>query len=463
MKIRPNRRELLAALGAGAAAGCGPERVYDPARSTDPTSDWAGLGEPDLALFPLAVQSGDPRPDGLMLWTRYEGAAALEVVVVEWTDGAWKDLATVPAVPVDGYVHVVLDDLAADRPISFQFRDADGALSPVGLSRTAMAAGTLGVVRFGATSCCSFNNDPFPNMSHAVARGPMDFFLWTGDAVYADGSVTLAEYRAEWYRAQQTSGFQDVMTAAPMLMTWDDHEVNNNWNTDGATAEQIQNGRQAMFEHNPIRRDDSAPERIWRKYRFGLTCEVFVLDCRGERDLDAMKYISDEQMQWLKDGLAASPCTWKVLVNSVPIANFPAAYDVLDLDLDRWEGFPASRQQLLDHIDQSGITGVLFVSGDLHHCSIGRLETSGPASRMFDVLVGPAGSVLNAAGVYLMDADPNQWIWSDADWNTVRFELYGDGVARIDYVRDTGETLCSAVIDTVGNVLSLDFMVLDHS
>ncbi len=458
-RLRPNRREVLLALG---AAACAPERAYDPVRASDPSSDWEGLGDPDVAAFPLAVQSGDPRPDGLLLWTRYEGTAALEVVVMGWTGAAWAERGVFSAMPVDGYVHVALDALPADLPLAYQFRDAAGALSAVGRARTAMDSEAIAVVRFGATSCCSMGGAPFPNLTQNVARGPLDFFVWVGDTIYADGAITLDEYRAEWAAVQATSGMQDMMRAAPALYTWDDHEVDDNWNVSGATDDQLAAARQALHEHTPVPRIEGAPNRLWRSYRFGRTVEVFVLDCRGERDLETMSYVSEEQMAWLLEGLSASECTWKVLINSVPIANFPEAYDIRDLDMDRWEGFPAQRSRLLDHIADEDISGVLFVSGDLHHGSIGRVEAEGPASRIFDVLVGPTGSQLNIAGIYLAGLG-DQWVWSDADRTSSRFELYADGVARITFVRDSGETLCEAVIDTRGNVLDLHSLLLDHT
>lgn len=457
--MRPTRRELLEALGlgaAGAAVGCGPKTDWPAPRRGDPTAEWAGAGEPDEAIFDLGVQSGDPRPDALLLWTHTTGAADMVAVVKVWDGTAWADHDEVTATASEGgYVHVDVTGLEADLPVAFQFRDADGKLSAVGRSRTALAVGQEGTVRFGATSCADHDHAPFPSMTSLVERGEMDFFLWLGDTVYADRAYTLDEYRDTWRANQQTQGFRDVLTRAPSIYVWDDHEVANDWNTEPVSEQRLADATQAYLEHTTLRVDEQG--RMWRSYRFGRAVEVFVLDCRGERDYDAGEYVSPEQLQWLIDGLQASDATWKVVVNSVPIANLPGAYDVLDKHLDRWEGFPAQRTALLDAITGNGVTGVLFVSGDFHQCTLARVEPEGhPANGIFDAFVGPAGSTLNAVGRLLM-GDP-QFPWSDADWNCTRFELAPEGIGRITWVADDGTTLADAWIDVTGELLHLDYL-----
>jgi hypothetical protein len=138
----------------------------------------------------------------------------------------------------------------------------------------------------------------------------------------------------------------------------------------------------------------------------------------------------------------------------------PEVYDIMDLDLDRWEGWPGQRDELLDYITGEEIRGVLFVSGDFHHCTLARVEADGDRSRIFEVLVGPAGSNLNPAGILIMDG--LQFPWSEAEWNCTRFQMSPEGLARITWVRDSGEVIAEALLDDLGNILELEWVALEH-
>lgn len=454
----PSRRDVLRALAIGGpavAAGCSDDRVYDPAR-VEPDADWAGLGAPDADLFRDGIQAGDVRPDSVVLWTRYGGAAALQVIAKAWDGTAWVDVAEVDAPVADrGFVHVTVDGFDADAPIAYQFRDGDGALSPVGHARTAPADNASRTIRFGATSCCSPHRTPFAAIESAANRSPMDFFIWNGDTVYADHATDQDTYEALWDANLQTSGFQAVTARTIGVITWDDHEVTNDFGIDATIpAERVALAKDVFFEYAPIRELPEEPQRIWRTHRFGAV-EVFVLDSRGEHDFEAGEYLSAEQFQWLLDGLAASTAVWKVIVNSVPIALLPPAYNILDLSHEHWNGYPEQRSALVAHIVDNAITGVIFVSGDIHHPALARVDADGPGSSLLDFIVGPAGSDLNALGRVIMDGA--QYIWSDAAWNAARFELRPEGLGHCAWVTEEDETLAEAWFDVHGEVLFLDW------
>jgi alkaline phosphatase D len=126
-------------------------------------------------------------------------------------------------------------------------------------------------------------------------------------------------------------------------------------------------------------------------------------------------------MTWLKDGLKSSTATFKLIVNSVPITNFPLLFDFAATD--RWEGYGAQRAELLDSIVQNAVTGVLFVSGDFHLGASAAVEPSGNWSVLHEVLMGPGDQSANplwstlpspqfdfktgTSNVTLFEADPN--------------------------------------------------------
>lgn len=163
--------------------------------------------------------------------------------------------------------------------------------------------------------------------------------------------------------------------------TWDDHEVADNWDPESIDPARLETAREAFFENLALRRLPPPNEnRVWRSFRWGRTLEIFVLDCRSERRPSTRngpdaQCISRTQMDWLKAGLAASTAAFKIIANSVPIANFPGAFDLQAND--RWEGYPAQRAELLDFLTGRAIRGVVFVSGDFHLATVAHLEATG--------------------------------------------------------------------------------------
>jgi phosphodiesterase/alkaline phosphatase D-like protein len=142
-------------------------------------------------------------------------------------------------------------------------------------------------------------------------------------------------------------------------------------------------------------------------------------------------------MEWLKSGLESSTARFKIIFNSVPITDF---YDLLgDVEsIDRWQGFPEQRSEILSHIEESNINGVLWVSGDFHFGLISQVSPLGQSGdSMLEVLVGPSGSFLNIMGELLVTTD--QYQQRIAAWCHTRFECNpATGEILIQYILDDG-------------------------
>lgn len=454
-----NRRQLLERLGLGVAAlstgACTPTPTpYIPDRKPLPDSDWTGSFEVDENLYPLGVQSGAPRPDSLLFWTRYLGEVALELVLMVYEDGEWLEHSREAVVADgDGYVHHPTKELSSDTSVAFQFVDTNGLGSPVGHSRTALSNGSQAVLRFGATSCTSKNHIDFPSLSNLRQRFDLDFFAWLGDTVYADDAETVEEYRSLYEYNINTEGFQAILSRTPGIFGWDDHEVANNWDLESIDPARLEQATAAFYQNLAIEQFPDHPNRLWRSFRFGDTAEVFVLDCRGERQPSKELYISQEQMNWLKEGLSRSTAAWKLVLNSVPITQMPAVYQFPEMLKDRWEGFPAQREELLDHITDNEMTGVLFLSGDLHQCSLSRVEATGPRRSILEVCAGPSGpNFLGTPARFFEDGD--QWLWADAEFCATYFACHGSGRCHIVTVDEEDNTLFEGIINVHGTLLS---------
>lgn len=356
----------------------------------------------DEATYPQSVVAGSMTLSGAIvcvqiappgsektLWVWRESASPGTVVLV--TERAVSD--------ADGFVREPLSGLAPGQEYHYAF--FDGSVDPgftgrsnIGRFRTPKPEGDRSVVTIAATACTKTTYAPFDALVVA-AEHDFDMFCHLGDMAYNDKADTLPEYRENWDKTLGDPGYRAVFANGGIYATWDDHEIADSATLYDLPPQQLEAGLTAYFERLPIEREGQST--IWRSYRWGSSVEVFVLDCRLERQPETMEtdnpiYISPEQMTWLKQALTDSPCHFKVLLNSVPITTFPTDWGFED---DRWDGYKQQKDELLGHILDTGIDNVWFLSGDYHFGSVMRVEPEGPRSQIFEILCGPGGSSPN--------------------------------------------------------------------
>jgi alkaline phosphatase D len=385
--------------------------------------------------FPLGVSSGAARAESATFLARYSGEAVVLTLRV-WRPLADSDdviLAFGEEVVVGdgGYVKVRVTGLAADKQYQYAFFVESTGRSPIGTVQTALAPGSSRTVRFAATSCTRGTFAPFPALTR-MSEAPIDGVIHLGDISYNDGANTLADYRSKWAETLETQGYRDLLAAGGLYTTWDDHEVENNWNAETINADKLAAATDSYFETLP---NEAGPDnRIWHRYEWGDAVEIFILDSRSERlpstlGSESPQYISPEQMDWLTVGLMASTAHFKVILSSVPITDMPIWYFGED---DRWEGYQSQRTELLEFIAQNGISGTWFLGGDFHIGFVSQLNISGLGSNLREVAVGPGGN-FNPVG--LISFPPEQfpfshgdpaaatWLTFDPEADTVRVEF----------------------------------------
>lgn len=423
---KPTRRSVLISLAAVPLASACPSSgpVPDP---EDPTPRQVTTGGPepepwspdqvfDGTAFPWAVTATDVTSDGVILALQTD-EPLLGVRVMEGTGGGWVEVLSEDGLEVtDGFVHVEVTALSADRTYAYVFVTPDGRRSVVGRFRTALGADDWRTLVIGATSCLGSTGRPFPTLSDAASH-QLDVFCLLGDTVYADGSTTVEHYRDEYRTTFAQQGFIDVAASTSMVATWDDHEVDNNYDPSSATIQaRLPAAKQAFGEALPYRQGPGG-SGIWRRLQWGEVLDLFVLDCRSER-LDG-RYISLEQMQWLQEGLLGSTARFKVVLNSVPITDYTSFFGELFRE-DRWEGYP-QRTELIDFIWTEDIGGIFWISGDFHFGSLGRVDPPGfRGDGMWEALAGPGGS--NPIGAVEFFAVDDQVPFFIADWTWLRVE-----------------------------------------
>jgi alkaline phosphatase D len=401
----------------------------------------------ESALFPLGVAAGDIDGDKVTLWARYDGSAPLEATV--WLVEADTYVAvhkTSQAERADGgFVRVEIDGLLPGRRYRYTFFEKNGderiARSLIGQFRAPPASDQLVPLVFGAVSCTD-NSETFETLARA-SETELDAFLFLGDTAYCDGAFTLDEYREKWVLHTGKSEHLSLRASTSLYATWDDHEVKNDFNPERVDAEQFANARKAFFENLPVRRVEEDPERIWRSRRWGLTAEIFILDSRSERKPSTLftqdeQYISRAQMDWLKQGLVDSPCRFKLILNSVPITRFPNVWNIWQVD--RWDAYDAQRREILSHIDDNEIPGVLWISGDFHLAKMGFVSPEGePGETQVEALVGPGAQSPNPLLWSLIDP---HFHWSSDENNYTQIHLDPfTGAARLVYIGRDGSVI----------------------
>jgi alkaline phosphatase D len=371
--------------------------------------------------FAVGVASGDPSPTGIVLWTRLAprplepgGGMNPEPIDVAWEiadDEAMKTVVqrgTTVATPQLGHsVHVEVDGLDPDRWYWYRFRAGD-AESPVGRTRTVPKSdATPDKLSIAFASCQHYEAGYYTAYQH-MAEDDLDLVFHLGDYIYEgpakDGGVrkhvggeimTLDDYRIRHALYKSDPFLQAMHARCPWMVTWDDHEVDNNYANDISEHEEVSPSDflvrraaayQAYYEMMPLRRTSlpNGPSmQLYRKLAYGNLAEFLVLDTRqfrsnqpngdGLRRLNAaakspqQTIMGARQKQWVKDSLSDSPATWNVLAQQVMMAMVDQrAGDKKRYSMDQWPGYTHERCELIQFIEDRKIGNPIVITGDIH-------------------------------------------------------------------------------------------------
>jgi alkaline phosphatase D len=328
--------------------------------------------------------AGDVTPDGAMIWLRAEPKS--QVFLHYSKESSLGDFSAIGPFPVDGDAdYTALIKLEKLEPATtYYYRAAVAGKQPGYIARfvTAPKPDDAAKVSF----CCSGDTresyKPFTVMNAIRAQRP-DFFLHLGDTIYADRGGTarhLPEFWAKYRANRDDAATQLCFNEISTYVTWDDHEVTDDYLPRNPLAPI---GRKAFLDYWPIRRNLEEPERIYRSFGWGKALELFILDARQYRDRKHETMLGRSQKEWLFEGISQSGAIFKFIATSVPMAGGGS---------DRWDGYPRERAEILGYIRQKKITGVIFLSGDLHCAAITRIPKS---NGLRDITAGPLAAPLN--------------------------------------------------------------------
>ena len=397
--------------------------------------------------FSLGVASGDPLSDGFVIWTRLmpvPGSAAhpaslpdipwMGAQTVRWEvaeDESFRRISASGAASADPSfahsVHVEVGGLQPGRWYFYRFMHGD-AVSPIGRTRTAPAPGEMPQrLRVVYASCQRWEHGFYCAWRHACADQP-DLVLFLGDYIYEYASPahpeglarvhtlplprSLEDYRARYALHKSDPALQAAHAVAPWVVTWDDHEVQNdytgNYGRDGMTADLLlmrTAAWQAFYEHMPLRasslrHDGFHSLQLFRRIQWGRLARFHVLDARQYRDRQACRkpgsssaaavhpdkcpelldparsFLGYEQESWLTQGIADDAASrafrWSVVAQQTLFS--PRHYPSGTRSTDSWDGYPAARDRLIRAIDRTPPRNTVFLGGDIHQNYVCNIE-----------------------------------------------------------------------------------------
>lgn len=434
--LKSNRRRLLTVGGGLLVASSLPARL---------------MAAPRLGAYPfsLGVAAGDPAPDGFVIWTRLaprpldeHGGMPMRPIAVLWEVAEDEGFARVVragevvARPELAHsLHVEVEGLSPRRPYWYRFRIEGGDASPVGMARTAPAVhDNPDRVRLAVAGCQHFQGGWFEAWRHVSLEPDLDAIFHYGDYIYEGGPVanppvildaqgrpadrrhvggeiySLDDYRRRYAQYKTDPDLQAAHAAAAFIVSFDDHEVDNNWagdfDQDGTPPEVFalrrRSALQAWYEHMPVRRAQRPNAQgltMYRRLDYGRLLRMHVLDTRSYRSGQPFEgrnerapaphvtMLGTEQETWLANGLG-SGANWNLIAQQVfvmPVRRRMPDGSIQVGGSDTWGGYPEARSRLVKTLTDQNLKNVVVASGDAHIHAVGTVplrddEPDGPAA-----------------------------------------------------------------------------------
>lgn len=383
--------------------------------------------------FTLGVASGDPTPEGAVLWTRLApkpndpislGDTSIAVAWRVATDDRMRNVVergvAFASAALAHSVHVEVDGLRSHRDYFYQF-SVRGEESAVGHFRTAPDENeTVPEIRFAFATCQDWPSGYYTAYADML-NNDLDLVFHLGDYIYeyAIGQTTgrgipppqgfeaecldLRTYRLRHTLHKLDPDLQAVHAKFPFAVVWDDHEVANDYSSlapEYSTPSPEFTARraaayQAYYEHMPIRnrtaREPNQDLRIYRGLRYGKLAEFTMLDDRQYRtdnpcgDGEALRcdaaltgdytMLGRKQEKWLTERFDESKARWNIVAQQLLIAQLE--HTTIQPNWfwnDAWDGYPLARQRMLQSVVDTKLSNPVFLTGDWHSTFVNDLK-----------------------------------------------------------------------------------------
>jgi alkaline phosphatase D len=430
-----------------------------------------------IAPFYHGVASGDPESDKVMIWTRItptDFGSTLTGTYQVALDNQFQNIVSTGSYSTDSTMDFTVKvDITGLQPNTFYYYEFhyDGYYSQVGRTKT-LPVGDIENMRLAIVSCANLESGYF-NVYDAIAeRNDIDAILMLGDYIYEYESggfgpnpnvdrswepleeiIGLNDYRLRYNSYKMDPSLRKLHQNYPWICIWDDHETANDSYTDGAQNHQtnegswydrMSNGKKAYFEWIPIRPQIADSQKIFRTFDLGNLAKLIMLDTRLEGRNEQLNQtdpnlnnpdrtiLGTEQMDWFKNELLTSPQQWKIIGNQVMVGEVKILG--IPINTDSWDGYPADRQRLFDHLTTNNIDNMVVLTGDIHTSWAMNLENANTPVGVEFVTpsVTSPGSPINLSGLITIENTHIEWVeltqkgfvLVDIDTNRVQGDWY---------------------------------------
>ncbi len=358
---------------------------------------WAAAAGADAPGLLLTV--GEASDCGAVVWIRGASASPVSITYARAGGGEERQAQAALSLASDRTGKTALSSLLPGT--RYRYKATQGGASAEGEFVTAPSPDSETPVRFawsgdlGSQGYCRRVTDGYP-IFRAMARVPVDFFLFVGDTIYGDhvcdvpetvpgsGFVakTLAQYHAKHRYNRADAALQAYFRQTSVFAIWDDHEVVNDFS--GSVEPRMPTGRQAFLDYFPIVPPREEPGRLYRRFRWGRLLEVFILDTRQYRSANSdpdgpgKTMLGRAQRRWLVEGVSGSTALWKVVVTSVSLSvptgrkgrDSWSNANILGFPEEGGTGFATERDAILRDLRIGGVRNLVFLATDVHHAEL---------------------------------------------------------------------------------------------
>jgi alkaline phosphatase D len=397
---------------------------------------------PSHAVVSHGVAVGDVTPTSAVVWFRTIGPA---MVRVEWsespqglskaaqprrqilTDGGVQSLQVTTMEEYDFTATVVMQPLRSATEYRYRIVAASEVTGGEGAGDTSAASGRfhtapeptqavdvsiLWSADLGGQQHCRRGEAGYPILDQ-MAKVQADFSVFLGDLIYADGRCpsppnisggdftadTLDQFRGKHRYQRGATALQRFLSLMPVYVTWDDHEVRNNFS--GLHEPLMPIGRQAMLEYWPIAVPAEEPTRLHRRFQWGRSAELFLLDTRqyrnrnADQDGPAKTMLGRSQREWLIEGLMNSTAVWKIVGTSVPLS-IPKGGTLNLPGNDSWArgadgtGFFTELSMIVQTVLAKKVRNLVWLAADVHYAQANRYDVDQDGETDFyEFICGP--------------------------------------------------------------------------
>ena len=361
-----------------------------------------------IAPFYHGVASGDPLSDRVIIWTRITPVDYGQTLTGTYhvaTDDQFTNVVANGSFSTDSTKDFTVKiDVTGLNPNTFYYYEFEhnGAYSLVGRTKT-LPVGNVNNMRLAVVSCSDLENGYFNAYEAIAQRNDVDAVLMLGDYIYeyasagfdpngidrihqpAEEIVALNDYRLRYNSYRMDYALRKLHQNFPWICIWDDHETENNSYENGAENHQPAEGdwnvrknagKQAYFEWIPIRPKAPGNQEIFRTFELGDLAKIIMLDTRlegREEQLGAndpnfsdtsRTLLGAPQLNWFKNELSTTTQPWKIIGNQVMVG----AVEIFGnpINTDSWDGYPAERSKLFNHLVTNNIDNTVVLTGDIH-------------------------------------------------------------------------------------------------